>query len=119
MKGILIKDDKVEIFDKEKVNYYETLEIDCFDIAYRRIGGRRFTIICDDEALMQENPVPVLIGENMEPLIYGPVIITGISREDGEGYEDLTDEDIAEIKKNLRTIFIYEKMQPCIINCSY
>ena len=37
--------------------YYKLLHCRCIDIVERRIGGRWFDVMCDDEGLLQSEPI--------------------------------------------------------------
>lgn len=56
IKGILInaKEAKVEVkeIEDELDVYYDILDCDCIDICHRRICGKYFAIVCDDEGLL-------------------------------------------------------------------
>lgn len=60
LRGVLVdvenkKVDAIEIAD-DLEKYYEVLNCTCIDIVQRRIGRKKFTIICDDEGLFNAAP---------------------------------------------------------------
>ena len=80
-------------------DYYKHLECDCFDIANRKVGNKRFDIFCDDVGLYDENPIVSAISSSQEPMLVGNLIF---ANHDSEGNTvGLSDEDIDEIMSNL------------------
>ena len=49
---------KPATIEKHLEGYYKLLDCDCIDIVRRKIGGKYFDVICDDEALLKAAPVP-------------------------------------------------------------
>ena len=58
--GVLVNPDEKTVkkvtIEKSLDSYYKTLDCSCIDIVTRKIGGRRFDIICDDEGLYKDDP---------------------------------------------------------------
>lgn len=74
IKGILIneKERKVEIKEiEDKLEaYYDILKCDCIDICHRLIGGKWFTIVCDDEGLLDaSNSISAFDHRNLSLLV--------------------------------------------------
>jgi len=65
-------------------SYYKTLGCECIDIVNRRLGGYRFDIICDDEALLKDDPIPSAFGIEDQPMLFGNLFFC---KHDGEGNE--------------------------------
>ena len=63
----------------------KTLNVQWIDIIHRRIGGKVFCIVCDDEGLLRDDPKPSAVDSSGAPILAGPLFITN------EGYEDLAD----------------------------
>ena len=79
-------------------DYYKYLECDCFDIANRKIGGKRFDVFVDDEGLLKENPIPTAINGSGNVMLVGNLIF---ANHDYEGNTtSLSDDDIEIIKKS-------------------
>lgn len=85
-------------------NYYEILSCDTINIITRQIKGFRACFIIDDEYLLKHTPkqppVAVLNGVWNEA-IYGALVITGYSANEGGKLLSLTDEQINIIKKSI------------------
>lgn len=78
-------------------DYYEHLCCDCFDIANRKIGDRRFDIFVDDIGLFRDDPIPSVVDKNLQPMLVGNCIF---ANHDYEGNTtSLTDDDIRIIKQ--------------------
>ena len=61
--------------EKQLNAWYEVLNCDYIDIVHITVGGERYTVVCDDEALLKENPIPSAIGEDGVPVLYGNLFI--------------------------------------------
>lgn len=78
--------------------YYKHLECQYIDIAEREIGGVIYDIICDDEGLLVENPIPTACDHNGRPMLFGNLLIC---HHDDEGNETgLTEEEAENIVEN-------------------
>lgn len=64
-------------------SYYSTLRCDLIDIVDRRIGGKRYTIICDDEALLRDDPLISAIGDLGSPMLVGALLVVNSDRHAG------------------------------------
>lgn len=75
-------------------SYYELLNCDCIDIIVRKIDGRYFNIVCDDEARLKEHPIlsAVSLTEERGDL-YGSLFVVGQTDDDGN-LTSLTDMDV-------------------------
>lgn len=69
--------------------YYELIDCRCIDIVERKVGGRWFDIICDDEALLKEDLCVTAMDKNGESMLCGNLIFCHHD-EDGDlvGLED-------------------------------
>jgi len=101
--GFLIDVDSQEAkkvtVEKSLNGYYGILNCDCIDIVTRVIGGKRFAIVCDDEALLKPNHIPSAYDEDGYPMLCGNIFVTN---DDGEDIASITDEDEAIIFKAVR-----------------
>lgn len=80
-------------------DYYEHLKCDCFDIANRKVGNKRFDIYVDDIGLYRDNLIVSAIDNENQPMLVGNLIF---ANHDSEGNTtSLSDEDIAEITENI------------------
>ena len=88
-------------------DYYKHLGCDCFDIANRRLGDRRFDIFVDDEGLLKDNPTISAITADNEPMLVGNLIF---ANHDGQGNTiSLSDNDIETIKSHIREVQTFRK----------
>lgn len=117
IKGILLSNDHPRLIEIEDdlQTYYRILNCDCIDIVHRNIGGKFFDIVCDDEALLKENPQFRAISKCRRDGLFGNLFICN---HDGENLSSLSEDDIRLIENNFvdcidnkgneRTIVIYE-----------
>lgn len=86
--GVLVdvenkKVDAIEIAD-DLEKYYEVLNCTCIDIVQRRIGQKKFTIICDDEGLFSAAPkISAINNLGQAQLVGNLFIVAAGSDEDG------------------------------------
>ena len=81
-------------------NYYDLLGGRAIDITTRRIGGRLYDIVCDDESLLKDNPKVSAIDRRREPMLAGSLLVVGFA--DDEGREtSLAPDDVVNIRNSL------------------
>lgn len=85
--------------DKSLEGYYALLRCDIIDIVGRVIGDEAYDIICDDEALLKENPIPSAIDWYNRPAMCGPIFV--VNYDGGEDVTDLSPDDIANIRRHV------------------
>lgn len=79
--------------------WYRLVKCDIIDIVSRKIGGRYFDIIADDEGLYKPAAKVTALDTQQQPMIVGNLVICN---HDGEGNEcTLTDKDIDHIKRHI------------------
>lgn len=99
MKTILLNviEEKVEVIDIEPEldAYYRTLDCSTIDIVERKIGRKRFDIMCDDEGLFRD-PQKISAIDNLgRPMLVGNLMFFN---NDGKGnLTELSDNDISYI----------------------
>ena len=85
--------------------YYKLIDCDTIDIVTRRIGGKAFHVICDDEILIKKSlksPFPRIgVYAPNDWNIYGNVVIIGYVNAVGE-FTDLSEDDCELILKKVR-----------------
>lgn len=120
MRGLLIKGMNVtEVQASELEDYYRLMEIDTIDIVTREINGKYYDIICDDEGLLKEHPIPTVFDIDRKPMIFGNIIIAGLADETGN-MTDLTDEDIVKIENSLGIVRFFDgRKYACVMNVNY
>lgn len=89
--------------------YYKHLRCSTIDITMRKVGGRQFDIICDDEGLFTEHPIVTAMYRNFEPALVGNLIFAHHNSE-GE-MTALSDEDVEIIKQNTITTYDFDAME--------
>ena len=101
-------------------SYYGLLNCDLIDITARKIGGKYYDIILDDEGLFKDNPIPAAFCEDGSPLV-GNILIVGLpDMNDENGYEtSLSDADIKEIARHIQFAFIDGKVFPILMGLEY
>ena len=104
MKALLLDTKKKEVrvvnphglFD-----YYELLDCHLIEHATRKIGGKKFDIICDEEGTFVDDPLISAIDDFGRTMLVGNLLICGLP--DGEGESsDLTDDDIEYIRRRIQ-----------------
>ena len=83
MKTILLNvyEEKVQIIDIEPTldEYYKTLDCSCIDIVERKIGGKFYDVMCDDEGLFREPQKISAINDMGEPMFVGNLLLKTLS----------------------------------------
>ncbi len=80
--------------------YYRLLDCDTIDIVQRKIAGKTYEIICDDEGLLVDAPILSAAWKSSKrPALFGNLLIAGEAI-DGE-LTSLTDEDEKPIKDSI------------------
>ena len=76
-------------------NYYKLLNCDCIDIVNIAIGGKKFDVICDNEALLKQPPLSFsVISSEGYPMVAGNILVCNSE----DGYEtDLTGVDVMKL----------------------
>lgn len=82
----------MEIND-ELDEYYKLLNCSMIDIVSRKIGGKWFDIVCDDEGLLKDDPKISAINDMGEPMLVGNLIFLH-----NDGYGEMVGLDDADIK---------------------
>jgi len=108
MKGYLIdvhngRHGGVEINDSEShlEQFYRLIDCRCIDIAVRKIGGRPYNIVVDDEGLLVDDPIVSAIDGGGRGMLVGNLPVFGMA--DDMDLATLTPDDIHNIKDNLMT----------------
>ena len=85
----------IEIEDSLE-EYYRILKCDTIDIVTRKIDGKTFNIVCDDNGLFKENPRVSAVNSHGEPVLVGNLFICN---NDGPVLTSLSDDDVSHILK--------------------
>lgn len=105
MKTILlnVNENKIEHLDVEDKleEFYKLIKCRTIDIVKRKIGGRYFDVVCDDEGLFADEVKISAINDIGVPLLVGNLLFFN---HDSEGnLLPLSDEDCGHIKKYIKT----------------
>lgn len=116
MKGVLIKQNEVKIVEfRDKLeDYYKLLGVDIIDIISATIDNKSFEIVCDDEGLLKNNPIPRAI-TNGRISLFGNLLIC--KYKGGGRLKGLNDEEIKSVIKNIDVYCINTKNDLIVTNC--
>ena len=106
MKGLLIdvhnaKIQEVEVSELD--DYYKWIGCENIDITSRKVGGRIYDIICDDEGFFHEPVLVSAVDSEQNAMLVGNLIVMGNSEGD-EILHGLSNEELKHLKKNLAVI---------------
>lgn len=100
--GIIDGVTKVLNIEDDLEVYYDLLKCRMIDITTRKIGGKYYDIICDDEGLLKEEIRISAMDKDNEPCLAGSIIICNFDDDDGRE-QSLDDADIRNIFRNIIT----------------
>ena len=86
--------------EKNLDSYYEILNCRCIDVVWRGIGGKRFYIVCDDEALLTSDPRVSAVGVNGEMMLAGNLFV--VQTDGGDDLQSLTEAEIRHVLLNAK-----------------
>ncbi len=84
--------------------FYDTIGCDCIDIALRAVDGREFDIVCDDEALCQDDPIPSACDGSGKVMLYGSLLL--FHHDDDGNLTEISEDDVDHIMANVRKAFM-------------
>lgn len=91
--------------------FYSFINTDMVEMPERKIGGKYFNIICDEEGLLKSNLILSAYNkENNTPDLVGNLIITGMPDDDGN-LTSVENADIDLIRNNMG-IYISKEGKP-------
>jgi hypothetical protein len=84
--------------DDSLESFYKALHCTTIDIVNREVAGKRFDIVCDDEARLKANPRMTAIGTSFgsEQELFGSLFVVGEADAEGN-LSSLTKEDVKHI----------------------
>lgn len=100
MRGLLldVEHDEVKVVEANELeDYYQLMSCNRIQIVERKIRGKYFEIVCDEEGLFQAEPKISAADSQGATMLVGSLIIYGEPGADGER-RGLTDEDIAHLQ---------------------
>lgn len=107
--------------DDDLHEFYKLIKCDLVEIVNRKIGSRRFSVICDEEGLMKEDIVVSAINKKGEPMFVGNLIIASAETgEDGE-LKGLTNEEFLYLRQFVKIMCTYKKPEGynVLTNCEF
>lgn len=101
-------------------DYYELIGCNLIDIVTRKIGRKYYDVICDDEGLLQDDPLISAIDDIGRVMFVGKLIVCGLVNDEGEN-TDLTARDIKYIKDRVQPMYTRQHMEGLLMltNCNY
>lgn len=87
--------------------FYKLIGCRTIDIVNRKIGRKRFDIICDDEGLFTESPKISAIDNLGKPMLVGNLIIVGTADEEGN-LVGLTDNEAKYVTERIQKMFTHK-----------
>lgn len=78
--------------------YYELLHCSLIDITGIQVNGKLFSVVCDDEGLLKDCPLPAIA--RPDDTLVGACFVTGVSDSEGN-LTSLSEADIASIEAHL------------------
>lgn len=109
MTGLLIdvEQSKVQIVtDASSLqDYYKLLNCDLIDIVRRRIGGRHYNIICDEEGLLKDNCTPSAFDSAGYAALVGNLLIMGPDIDELGEMSDLKPIDIMHLQNHIHLMY--------------
>lgn len=93
---------------------YTLLDVSTIDIVSRKIGGKYYDIICDDEALLKDGlPLPSMVDSGFNIMLFGNLFVVS---HDEEGNEvSLTQEDVSRILKAYKSFLTPIGVRNCLV----
>lgn len=123
IKGVLIdvaqETATIATIDKELDSYYKVLGCRCIDITRRKIGRKRFEIICDDEGALTPQPKISAVSNAGETMLVGNIFIVGFNGVDD--VRSLTDEEAEYVMSRVQKMYTlaYPDGYPMLTGCEY
>jgi hypothetical protein len=94
---------------KHLEDMYRLIGCRCIDITVRRVSGRPYNIVCDDEGLLRDDPTVSAMGTDMRPQLVGNLLLFGIAPD--MDTRSLTDEEMGEVDEAVREVIDFDRMQ--------
>ena len=103
---VSIEDKKAEkvVIDHTLQAFYDTIHCvyDTVDIVSRKIGGKYFDVICDDDGLAREPHHCSAVDKEGNPMLVGSFLVA--NHDEAGETRSLSDEDIAVIQKSVQVV---------------
>lgn len=91
----------VEVGCDTNEDFYNLISCETIDIVSRKIGGKEYCVVCDDEGITKPYPIVSTIFKGNERIsTVGSIVITGNADEFGE-LTSLSESDIKKIRNQV------------------
>jgi len=97
--------------------YYSLLDCDCIDIVTRKIGGVEYDIVCDDEGLLVDDPVPSAIDTDGSVALVGSLLF--LHHDDNGNLTALTAEDTNNLIGHTRFVIFGGELRKVVTGVDY
>ena len=85
--------------------YYKLLDCQTIDIVRRKIGGKYYDIVCDDEGLFKETVMVSAVDKDNKAMLVGKLLICNHDKHGNEA--SLTQDDILNIEASIcRRVYV-------------
>lgn len=119
-----VKENQFEVIEIEKPDlqfFDKKIGCDLIDIAVRKIDGKEFNIVLDEEGLLKEDPIVSAIDGNGNPMFVGNLMFFGGETTEDGGLVGLTDAEIDHILRSVGVAVVSPEGlgRIVIMNCEY
>ena len=119
-----VKENQFEVIEIEKPDlqfFDKKIGCDLIDIAVRKIDGKEFNIVLDEEGLLKEDPIVSAIDGNGDPMLVGNLMFFGGETTEAGELVGLTDAEINHILGSVGVAVVYTDgfSHTVIMNCEY
>ena len=91
-------------------SFYEALDCTTIDIVNRKIGEKRFLIVCDDEGTFKDDPFISALDRLYRPMLVGRLFV--VQHDGKEDIGSLTDEEAAYVLRHTRKLRTQHHAEP-------
>lgn len=123
IQGVLVDvfhgNSRILTLDATLDEYYSLLECELIDIQSRMIGGNRYDIICDDEALFHGDAKISAISNDGKVMFVGNLLVV---KHNGEGGEtSLTDDEAKDVMAHIKKVatLSHSKGYQMLVGCEF
>lgn len=110
----------VKKLDGSLQSFYEALNCDTIDIVERKIAGKPFSIVCDDEGLLKGDPAISAIDAQDRPMLVGSLFIANSEyTPDGVVLSSLSAADKEAIVSASRLAFCGHQLRRILVDVEY
>lgn len=118
-----VQNDKAEVVETtcQLEDYYNKLKCRTIDIVTRKVGGKYYDIVADDEGMFAEDVRISAINPEGENMLVGNLLVLNCpDKHDEEGNEcGLEDEDVKRIAANVRRLGFRSGRTGYVLICEY